>query len=95
MKGGLQFLNAEMLPMIMDFLVVRAKRTNLRPGSRARLRVLETFEFLVLKYAFSQILRAPFTLIGERGTSSRQAYNLLAKREKICRVKQGWKIFEF
>ena len=30
--------------------------SNLRPGSRARLRALEAFGFLMLKYAFSHIL---------------------------------------
>ena len=34
----------------------------LRPGSRARLRALEAFGFLMLKYAFSHILETLFLL---------------------------------
>ena len=37
----------------------------LRPGSRARLRALEAFEFLVLKDAFSHILEPLFSLISD------------------------------
>ena len=34
--------------------------SNMRPGSRARLRALEAFGFLMLKYAFSHILETLF-----------------------------------
>ena len=34
--------------------------SNLWPGSRARLRALEAFGFLMLKYAFSHILKTLF-----------------------------------
>ena len=37
-----------------------SKASNLRLGSRARLRALEAFGFLMLKYAFSHILETPF-----------------------------------
>ena len=36
--------------------VLRPKASNLWPGSMARLRALEAFGFLMLKYAFSHIL---------------------------------------
>ena len=36
--------------------------SNLQPGSRARLRALEAFGFLMLKYAFSHILETLFLL---------------------------------
>ena len=42
-----------------------SKASYLRPGSRARSRALEAFEFLVLKYAFSPYSRAPFSLISD------------------------------
>ena len=57
-KGGPQLLR----PKVADI----AKRShtsevsNLRPGSRARLRALEAFGFLMLKYAFSHILETLF-----------------------------------
>ena len=57
-KGGPQVLR----PKIADI----AKRSraseasNLRPGSRAHLRALEAFGFLMLKYAFSHILETLF-----------------------------------
>ena len=57
-KGGPQLLR----PKIADV----AKRSpaseasNLWPGSRARLRALEAFGFLMLKYAFSHILETLF-----------------------------------
>ena len=56
--GGAQVLR----PKVAD----EAKRSraseasNLRPGSRARLRALEAFGFLMLKYAFSHILETLF-----------------------------------
>ena len=34
----------------------RSEASNLQPGSKARLRALEVFGFLMLKYAFSHIL---------------------------------------
>ena len=57
-KGGPQVLR----PKVADV----AKRScasgasNLQPGSRAHLRVLEAFGFLMLKYAFSHILETLF-----------------------------------
>ena len=38
----------------------RSEASILRPGSRARLRALEAFGFLMLKYAFSHILETLF-----------------------------------
>ena len=58
--GGPQLLR----PKVADI----AKRSHaseasiLRPGSRARLRTLEAFGFLMLKYAFSHILETLFLL---------------------------------
>ena len=37
-----------------------SKASNLQPGSKARLRALEAFGFLMLKYAFSHILETLF-----------------------------------
>ena len=57
-KGGPQVLR----PKVADV----AKRShvsevsNLRPGSRAHLRALEAFGFLMLKYALSHILETLF-----------------------------------
>ena len=59
-KGGAQLLR----PKVADV----AKRSHaseasiLWPGSRARLRALEAFGFLMLKYAFSHILETLFPL---------------------------------
>ena len=59
-KGGPQLLR----PKVADI----AKRSRvseasiLQPGSRARLRALEAFGFLMLKYAFSHILETLFLL---------------------------------
>ena len=59
-RGGPQLLR----PKVADI----AKRSRaseasiLRPGSRARLRALEAFGFLMLKYAFSHILETLFLL---------------------------------
>ena len=57
-KGGPQLLR----PKVAD--VVKwshaSKVSNLQPGSRAHLRALEAFGFLVLKYAFSRILETLF-----------------------------------
>ena len=59
-KGGPQLLR----PKVAD--VAKRSRTSevsiLRPGSRARLRALEAFGFLMLKYAFSHILESLFLL---------------------------------
>ena len=59
-KGGAQLLR----PKVAD--VVKRSCTSevsiLRPGSRARLRALEAFGFLMLKYAFSHILETLFLL---------------------------------
>ena len=57
-RGGPQLLR----PKVAD--VAKRSRaseaSNLRPGSRARLRALEAFGFLMLKYAFSHILETLF-----------------------------------
>ena len=57
-KGGAQVLR----PKVAD--IAKRSRTseasNLWPGSRARLRALEAFGFLMLKYAFSHILETLF-----------------------------------
>ena len=59
-KGGAQLLR----PKVADI----AKRSHaseasiLQPGSRAHLRALEAFGFLMLKYAFSHILQTLFLL---------------------------------
>ena len=57
-RGGPQVLR----PKVAD--VAKRSRaseaSNLRPGSRARLRALEAFGFLMLKYAFSHILETLF-----------------------------------
>ena len=59
-KGGPQLLR----PKVAN--VAKQSRTSkaniLRPGSRARLRALEAFGFLMLKYAFSHILETLFLL---------------------------------
>ena len=57
-KGGPQLLK----PKVAD--VAKRSRaseaSNLQPGSRACLRALEAFGFLMLKYAFSHILETLF-----------------------------------
>ena len=59
-KGGPQLLR----PKVAD--VAKRSRASkasiLRPGSRAHLRALEAFGFLMLKYAFSHILETLFLL---------------------------------
>ena len=59
-KGGPQLLR----PKVAD--VVKRSRASeasiLQPGSRACLRALEAFGFLMLKYAFSHILETLFLL---------------------------------
>ena len=54
-QGGAQFLR----PKVAD-VAKRSCVSNLRPGSRARLRALEAFGFLMLKYAFSHIQETLF-----------------------------------
>ena len=53
-KGGAQLLR----PIVADVAKwsQASKASILRPGSRAHLRTLEAFGFLMLKYAFSHIL---------------------------------------
>ena len=53
-KGGPQVLRPTVAEVVKRSRASEA--SNLRPGSRARLRALEAFEFLMLKYAFSHIL---------------------------------------
>ena len=59
-RGGPQLLR----PKVAD--IAKRSRTSevsiLWPGSRARLRALEAFGFLMLKYAFSHILETLFLL---------------------------------
>ena len=57
-KGGPQVLR----PKVADVAKrsCASKVSNLRLGSRAHLRALEAFGFLMLKYAFSHILETPF-----------------------------------
>ena len=59
-RGGPQLLR----PKVADIAKrSRASKASiLRPGSRARLRALEAFGFLMLKYAFSHILETLFLL---------------------------------
>ena len=60
-RGGPQLLR----PKVAD--IAKQSRASeasiLRPRSRARLRALEAFGFLMLKYAFSHILETLFSLI--------------------------------
>ena len=57
-QGGPQVLR----PKVADVAKWSHARevSNLRPGSRARLRTLEAFGFLMLKYTFSHILGTLF-----------------------------------
>ena len=57
-KGGPQVLRPKVADVAKRSCVSEA--SNLRPGSRARLRALEAFGFLMLKYAFSHILETLF-----------------------------------
>ena len=57
--GGPQVLRPKVADVAKRSCVSEA--SNLRPGSRARLRALEAFGFLMLKYAFSHILEALFS----------------------------------
>ena len=57
-RGGPQVLRPKVADVAKRSCVSEA--SNLRPGSRARLRALEAFGFLMLKYAFSNILETLF-----------------------------------
>ena len=57
-QGGPQLLRPKVANVAKQSLV--SKASNLQLGSRACLRALEAFGFLMLKYAFSQILETIF-----------------------------------
>ena len=57
-KGGPQLLRPKVTDVAKQSRVSEA--SNLWPGSRASLRALEAFGFLMLKYAFSHILETLF-----------------------------------
>ena len=57
-QGGPQVLRPKVADVVKRSRVSEA--SNLRWGSRARLRALEAFGFLMLKYAFSHILETLF-----------------------------------
>ena len=57
-RGGLQLLRPKVADVAKQSHV--SEVSNLQPGSRARLRALEAFGFLMLKYAFSHILETLF-----------------------------------
>ena len=57
-KGGPQVLRPKVANVAKRSCASEA--SNLRPGSRARLRAMEAFGFLMLKYAFSHILETLF-----------------------------------
>ena len=57
-KGGPQVLRLKVADIVKRSHVSEAN--NLQPGSRAHLRALEAFGFLMLKYAFSHILETLF-----------------------------------
>ena len=57
-KGGPQLLRPKVANVVKWSRASEA--SNLWPGSRARLRALEAFGFLMLKYAFSHILETLF-----------------------------------
>ena len=59
-KGGPQLLRPKVADVAKRSHV--SKASILRLGSRARLRALEAFGFLMLKYAFSHILKTLFLL---------------------------------
>ena len=59
-KGGPQLLRLKVANVVKQSCV--SKESNLEPGSRAHLRALETFGFLMLKYTFSHILETLETL---------------------------------
>ena len=57
-KGGPQVLRPKVADIAKQSRASEASK--LRPGSRAHLRALEAFGFLMLKYAFSHILETLF-----------------------------------
>ena len=57
-QGGLQVLRPKVANVAKQSCVSEA--SNLQLGSRAHLRALEAFGFLMLKYAFSHILEILF-----------------------------------
>ena len=57
-RGGPQLLRLKVADVAKQSRASEA--SNMRPGSRARLRALEAFGFLMLKYAFSHILETLF-----------------------------------
>ena len=57
-KGGPQVLRLKVADVVKCSRASEA--SNFRPGSRAHLRALEAFGFLMLKYAFSHILETLF-----------------------------------
>ena len=59
-RGGPQPLRPKVADVVKRSCASEA--SILRPGSRARLRALEAFGFLMLKYAFSHILETLFLL---------------------------------
>ena len=59
-KGGAQLLRPKVADIAKQSRA--SKASILRPGARARLRALEAFGFLMLKYAFSHILETLFLL---------------------------------
>ena len=59
-QGGPQFLRPKVADVAKRSCV--SEVSILQPGSRARLRALEAFGFLTLKYAFSHILETLFLL---------------------------------
>ena len=59
-KGGAQLLRPKIANVAKQSCA--SEMSILRPGSRARLRALEAFGFLMLKYAFSHILETLFLL---------------------------------
>ena len=59
-RGGPQFLRSTVADVVKRSRV--SEVSILWPGSRARLRALEAFGFLMLKYAFSHILDTLFLL---------------------------------
>ena len=58
LRGGPQLLRPKVADVAKRSCTSEA--SNLQPGSRARLRALEAFGFLMLKYAFSHILETLF-----------------------------------
>ena len=57
-RGGAQLLRPKIADVVKRSCA--SEVSNLWPGSRARLRALEAFGFLMLKYAFSHILETLF-----------------------------------